>query len=154
MVRHYIKKKPPAKYSHDQLQEAIAAVKNKQMTLYRASKYYEIPKPTLFKRVKGLRGVKSSSMGRPPAIPPEIERKMAEHIKTMEKWGFGLSKSEILLAIGQYVKEHGLKTPFKNSVPGDDYFANFKRRYGLSQKKPQAVEVARKKSVDLFVITD
>lgn len=30
---------------------------------------------------------------------------MAEHIKIMGKWDFGLSKAEALLAIGQYVWE-------------------------------------------------
>lgn len=154
MVRNYVRKRPPKEYSKQQLEDAISAVRAKQMTIYRASKHYRIPQATLFKRIKGLRGVKSLTMGRSPAIPLEIEAKMAACIKTMERWGFGLSKKEILLSIGQYVKENGLKTPFKNSVPGDDYFANFKRRHRLSQKKPQAVEVARKKSVDPFVIAD
>lgn len=33
--------------------------------------------PTLFIRVKALRGVKSASMGRLPAIPTDAESKMA-----------------------------------------------------------------------------
>lgn len=57
-----------------------------------------------------------------------------------------------MLAIRQYVKEKGLQTPFKYSIPGDDYFVNFKWRHGPSQKNPQAVEVARKRSVDPFVV--
>src|SRR5258705_11092909 len=105
MVRTYVRKKLPAAYSQDNLKEAVEAVRSKQMTLYGASNFYEIPKPTLFERVKGLRGVKSASMGRPTAISHEIEARMAAHIKTMEKWGFGLSKKETLLAIGQYVKD-------------------------------------------------
>ncbi|KAF2891282.1 hypothetical protein ILUMI_14891 [Ignelater luminosus] len=55
-------------------------------------------------------------------------------------------------AVEAYVKENGLKIPFKNSVPGDDYFVSFKRRQGLSQKKLQAVEVVRKRNVDPFII--
>ena len=92
MVRTYVRKKLPAAYSQDNLKEAVEAVRSKRMMLYGASKFYEIPKPTLFKRVKGLRGVKS-------AIPHEIEARIAAHIKTMEKWGFGLSKKETILAI-------------------------------------------------------
>ncbi|KAF2888708.1 hypothetical protein ILUMI_17465 [Ignelater luminosus] len=127
MIRHYIKKRKPLAYTAQQLQEAVEAVR--------------------------LRGMKSTSIGRLPEILHDVEVKMAEQIKIMEKWEFRLSKKKkILLAIGQYVKENGLKTPFRNSVPGDDYFVNFKRRQGLSQKKLQAVEVARKRNVDPFII--
>jgi hypothetical protein len=31
-------------------------------------------------------------MGRPTALPSEVELKIVTSIKTMEKWGFGLSK--------------------------------------------------------------
>lgn len=47
-----------------------------------------------------------------------------------------------------------METPFKDSTPGSDYFVNFMRRNGLSQKKPQAVQVARKKGVDPFAIAN
>ncbi|KAF2880861.1 hypothetical protein ILUMI_25316 [Ignelater luminosus] len=151
-VSHYIKKRKPVAYTAQQLLEAVEAVRSKQMTLHRAAEHYGIPKSTFFKRVKALRGMKSSSVERPPAIPHDVEVKKAEQIKIMEKWRFGLSKKEILLAIGQYVKENGLQTLFKNLVPGDDYFVSFKRWHGLSQKKPQAVEVARNRNVDPFII--
>lgn len=154
MVRHYLKKRPPAAYTKDVLLEAVEAVRSKRLTLFTAAKYYNIPRTTLWNRVKGKRGVKSSSGGRPTALPLEEEATLASHIKTMERWGFGLSKPEIVSAIGQHVKTTGLVTPFKDSVPGDDFFVNFKRRNELSQKKPQAVEVARKQCVDPFEIAD
>lgn len=53
MTRNYIKKKAPA-YTTEELNEAIEAVRSTQKTLYRASNHYKLPKPTLFKRVKGL----------------------------------------------------------------------------------------------------
>ncbi|XP_065085084.1 jerky protein homolog-like [Ochlerotatus camptorhynchus] len=154
MVRHYVKKRLPAAYTKETLLEAVQAVRSKRFTLYSAAKYYKIPKTTLCNRVHGKRGVKSSTGGRPTALPLEVEARLATNIKTMEKWGFGLSKPEIVSAIEQHVKKTGLKTPFKDSVPGDDFFVNFKRRNQLSQKKPQAVEVARKQCVDPFAIAD
>jgi hypothetical protein len=35
--------------------------------------------------------------------------------------------------------------PFKDDVPGTDWFLLFKKRHALSIKTPQAVEYARKK---------
>jgi hypothetical protein len=41
----------------------------------------------------------------------------------MEKWGFGLSKKEVLETIGRYVNENKIPTPFRGAVPGDDFFS-------------------------------
>ncbi|CAH3999668.1 unnamed protein product [Pieris brassicae] len=53
-----------------------------------------------------------------------------------------------------YVKQNYLKTPFNDGTPGKDWFSSFKKRYNLSIKKPQAVEVARKKAADPLVIQE
>lgn len=134
MVRSY-KRKTISTYAKDVLSYAATAVRDKNMTLAESARYYGIPKTTLFRHVNGLSGVKSKSRGRSTAIPFEIESKMASSIKVMEKWGYGLSKKEIIFAIEQYLKRNSIKTPFKDNIPGDDYFLNFKRRHGLSQKK-------------------
>jgi hypothetical protein len=92
------------------------------MTLYWAAKLYKITKATLFKHVKGLRGVKSQTLGRPTALPFHEEKKIAGCLKLMEKWGFGLSKKEVLETIGRHVNENKIPTPFRGGVPGDDFF--------------------------------
>lgn len=154
MTRTYVRKRPVSTYSKVTLDAAIQSVKNKQMTLSHAARCYGIPRSTLYKRVNGQRGVKSTTGGRSTAIPIDEEAKIASCIKTMEKWGFGLSKSEVLQAIARYLKENDVPNPFKNSMPGDEYFYSFKKRHGLSQKKPQAVEVARKRCIDPFIMAD
>ncbi|KAB0793820.1 hypothetical protein PPYR_13440 [Photinus pyralis] len=152
MPRTYIRKTKPPEYTKEDLESAVQAVKNGELTMYRAAKTYKIPKATIYKRVKGLRGVKSSSLGRAPALPHDVEEKIASGIKIMEKWGFGLSKKEVLETIGRYINANNIKTPFRNGIPGNDFFSRFKRDHNLSQKKPQAVEVARKRSMDPFII--
>lgn len=37
-----------------------------------------------------------------------------------------------------------VNNPFKNGVPGEDWFLLFKKRHNISVKKPQPVEYARK----------
>ncbi|XP_063226844.1 uncharacterized protein LOC134533298 [Bacillus rossius redtenbacheri] len=154
MVRNYIRKKKPPGYSKDDIIIAIRQVQSGELTVYKAAKVYGIPKPTLYMHVHGRRGVKSKSMGRPTALPEEDERKIAEAVKIMEKWGFGLSKKEFLETIGRYVNANNISTPFKNGVPGDDFFIRFKKTWRLSLKKPQGVEASRKKSIDPFTISN
>ncbi|GBP40873.1 hypothetical protein EVAR_88934_1 [Eumeta japonica] len=69
----------------------------------------------------------------------------------MERYGFGLTRDEVLEMVGEYVRINKISTPF-NGRPGKDWFNAFKKRNNLSMKKPQAVEYARKRAVDPFLI--
>lgn len=154
MVRNYIRKntKTTEMYNGAILQQAVGEVKSGTTTVYRASKTYNIPYSTLYTNVKGTRGAISKRSGRPTCLSSTEETKLAEGLKTMEKWGFGLSRQEVLELVGKYVKSNGIKTTFKNDIPGEDWFLGFKKRNRLSIKVPQNVEYARKKALDPFSI--
>ncbi|XP_030751409.1 uncharacterized protein LOC115878935 [Sitophilus oryzae] len=155
MVRKYVRKSNRGKgYTKESLKIALTAIKSGQITLYRANKVYKIPLATLHDHLKGRRGQKSSSYGRPQDISQHEEEKLATGLRAMEKWGFGLSRKEVLQIVADYVKENHLKTQFKDGKPGEDWFLNFKRRHNLSLKIPQSVEYARKKNLDPFLIYD
>lgn len=155
MVRKFVRKSTKAtKYSKGNLKEALDCISRGVMTAYAASKQYGIPQSTLSAHKRGIRGKKSSTMGRRTAIPPEDELKLVECITTMEKWGWGLTRREILRIVGDYCKANHLKTPFKNNYPGEDWFLAFSARHNLSIKKPQSVEFARKKCLDPFIINE
>lgn len=141
MVRKYIRQSNRGKgYTAESLKAALSAIKSGPMTLYPANKVFNIPIATLHDHFKGRRGQKSSSYGRPQDILQQEEEKLAKDLRVMEKWGFGLSRKEVLQTVADYVKENNIKTQFK------DWFLNFKRRHNLSIKKPQSVEYGRKKS--------
>lgn len=155
MVRNYTRKSNRgAGYSKETLKIAVDLVKSGSLTIYRASKIYKIPKNTLADHVKGRRGKLSSSYGRRTAFTPEEETSLAGCIRCLEKWGFGLTRKEIIQIVADYVRQNNITTQFKNGVPGEDWFLNFKRRHNLSLKTPQSVEFARKKNVDPFLIYD
>jgi hypothetical protein len=155
MVRNYKRKSDRVtNYTKAQLQHAVAEIQRGALNIYRAHKLYQIPKTTLFYHVNGTRGQKSQSQGRPTCISREDERKLAEGLKTMEQWGFGLSRAEVLGLVGEFVTSSKIKTPFKNNIPGDEWFSSFKQRHNLSIKKPQPVEYSRKKMTDPFVINE
>jgi hypothetical protein len=41
----------------------------------------------------------------------------------MEKWGFGLSKTEGLQTISRYVNENKITTILRGGVPGEDFLS-------------------------------
>lgn len=155
MVRNYVRKSHRgAGYSQETLKIAVDLVKTGLLTSYRASKIYKIPKNTLADHVKGRRGKLSSSYGRRTEFTPEEETSLADCIRCLEKWGFGLTRKEIIQIVADYVRQNNITTRFKNGIPGEDWFLNFKRRHNLSLKIPQSVEFARKKNVDPFLMYD
>nr|XP_023021526.1 uncharacterized protein LOC111509902 [Leptinotarsa decemlineata] len=153
MVRNYTRKSQRAKqYTTEALEHALKEVKSGTSTIYRAHKKYNIPKTTLFYQMKRVRGKISRTQGRAPAIPLEDEERLAIALKIMKKWDFEITRKEVLRIVSEYVITNNIKTPFKNSFPGEDWFLRFKSRHRLSIKKPQSVEYARKKMTDPFVI--
>lgn len=141
-------------YTKTVLERAIEDINNGLISAYAASKKYNIPQMTLSYHRRGLRGKKSKTMGRSTAIPFEEEEKLAQGLITMEKWGWGLSRRDVLTVVQEYINKNGLRTSFKNGRPGEDWFLAFRRRHKLSIKKPQSVEFARKRCMDPFIIND
>jgi DDE superfamily endonuclease/helix-turn-helix, Psq domain len=140
-------------YEKAKRDEAIESVKTGKLSLLESSTKYNIPYKTLHNHLKGRRGVKrSSGFGRATIFSEELELTLAENIKVMTKWGFGLTKSEFLDVVQQFVEKNNMETPFKNGRPGTKWFLRFKLKHGLSLKQPQSVEYARKKILDPFII--
>lgn len=155
MVRSYKRKSNRCTgYSQDDVEVALALIRRGNMTTRRASAVYGIPYSTLNCYVTGRRKQKSQTLGRPPALPIEDERNLADYLKILEKWGFGLSRNEVFHAVQRFVINSKLQTPFKNGRPSEDWFLAFKQRHKLSIKKPQSVEYARKKMTDPFYINE
>lgn len=153
MVRNYVRKTQRGlQYSKEDLELAVDGVKSGRMSYFDAASRFNIPKPTLVDHVKGRRGVKSKSHGRPTTLSPKLENKLANLLKIMEKYGYGLTKTNVQQLVCDYFKENKLPNPFKENRPGQDWWRGFKHRHNLSIKKPQAVELSRKKAQDPFVI--
>ncbi|KAI4455433.1 homeobox-like domain superfamily [Holotrichia oblita] len=78
MVRNYERKKPKRSYTKADLEQAVQAVQAKKMGSLRARKIYKIPQTIIMDHLKDRRGVKSQTMGRPPALSENAEEKLAE----------------------------------------------------------------------------
>lgn len=155
MPRSYVRKSLRAtSYIPEDVAKAIEKVERKECTLFGASKQYNIPIATLHNRLYKKTGTKSSTLGRAPVLPYAIELELANGLKVMEKWVFGLSRKEVMALVARYVRENNLESPFKDGFPGPDWFINFRKRHSLTLKKAQALEASRKKNTDPFVIDD
>ncbi|KAJ8909702.1 hypothetical protein NQ315_002742 [Exocentrus adspersus] len=145
------------RYSRVELETAVADVLEGRKTMRGAAKYYHIPRSTLKHYVRGTRGTgvvaaSGSGGGGRTSLSSEEEHRLVQGILTMEKWGFGLSRHEVLDIVQMYTKANNLKTKFKDGRPGEEWYLSFARRHKLSIKKPQAVEYLRMSQVNPFII--
>ncbi|XP_029346349.1 uncharacterized protein LOC100574922 isoform X2 [Acyrthosiphon pisum] len=121
MVRSYVRKtKKGDAYTKEQLLQATNAITSKQMTLY--------------DHINKRRGMKSTTKGRNTALSPAVEKSLAQSLTIMEKYGHGLSRTEVLTLVGNYVNDNNLVTPFKGGYPGHDWWIGFSSRHKLSLK--------------------
>lgn len=91
MVRNYQRTTNRAtKYTKDDISSALEDIQGGRLTLHGAATQYNIPKSTLHDHLKGTHGQKSDSLGKPTIIPIHEENVLADGLKTLEKWGFGL----------------------------------------------------------------
>lgn len=123
------------------------------MNSYVASeKYYGVTRSTIIHRLYETRGAKQSKPGKPTAFSKVEKTKIASGIHVMEKCGFPLTKKDVITMISTYIRRNGIKTPFKDSIPGDDWFRSFRKRNNLAIKTPQSVEVERRKACNPFIV--
>jgi len=87
------------------------------MAVSGAAKLFNIPRPTLHDHINVRRGVKSNTMGRNTALGPHLEKKLANLIKTMDKYGHGLSRKEVLDLVDKYINTNETVSLFKNGYP-------------------------------------
>lgn len=111
-MRKYKKSTPRSScYTRDKLLEAVEEVKSGRMSGYQAAKSFSIPRMTIMCRVSGRRGNKSATMGRSTVLSADIEKTLAENLHTMEKYGFGISKKEVIELVAKYITDNDLKKP-------------------------------------------
>lgn len=121
--RNYARKTSKASsYTKENLQSALEAIRNGTISIQRASLLYKSPRSTLCDHNKRRRGMRSTSLGRTTGISLAQEQRIADTIRAMEKWGFGLSRREVLEKVGAFVKANGLTNSISGADNGYQYF--------------------------------
>lgn len=147
MPKVYVKKVRP--YTEENIKKALELIEKGTLTFRAASKQFKIDKSVLTRR----RAYTVTTQGRKTCLSPEAERDLSEKIKIMAKWGFALTKKEILESVQTYCLENDIRNTFKNGKPGDAWFRAFCKRHRLSQKKLEQLEKSRRMATsDPFII--
>ena len=101
------------------MSNAIAAVKDRTMSIRQASNQFGIPKSTLGDRISG-RLEEGATPGKKPVLPVEVESAIANKIKEAGKMRFGITRAQLCFKVARLVSSMKLSTPFRNGVPGKD----------------------------------
>ena len=80
------------KIAKEKLNSVIEAINNK-MSYSEAALCYNIPKTTIFCRLKGING--AAGVGRPRAISQVTDRLIVELVQFMSDIGFSLKRNDI-----------------------------------------------------------
>ena len=146
MVRNYKRKtvdpmEPP--YTQATLQEAVQRVKSGE-PCKKVARFLGIPHRTLRDHVSGAR--KTSVTGRKPALLPEEELTIAQHLATFSDFGYAFDKVELKLFVQSFLQMAGRTCPyFKDNLPGDEWVRSFMDRHKkmLSNRVCQNISRAR-----------
>lgn len=93
------KRKPSAKirgvWTAQDLENALAAVQRREMGVNEAAIHFNLPKSTFKRRLKTGNAVKTNRLGPDSSLGEAAERKLANHIKKLQKSGFAPTRGEV-----------------------------------------------------------
>lgn len=133
------------------MEKAVQAVRE-GLSLGKASKAFKVPKSTLSDRIS-QRVLPGAPIGRPPALPAKLEEELVSKVENAAAMGFGVSRRQLLVKTGRLVNKLKISTPFKDGVPGKDWFDGLRKRHPtLSIKKPLKLSVVRSRMLNSTVV--
>ncbi|XP_045203754.2 uncharacterized protein LOC123556821 [Mercenaria mercenaria] len=132
------------KYDRANLLRAFQATQ-KGMSVYRASREYNVPESTLRDRTRGLVPV-DVTVGFKPLFSVDEEEKLVKHISYMADIGYGYNVSKIKYMARDYALHLGKVVKSAESL-SDCWFYDFVKRWpNLKIAKPQKLAISRAKS--------
>lgn len=153
MPRKYVNKGLRLTYEKNEMIEATDAVQ-KGLTLRAAAQRYGVPFGTLCKFYKKSNDVSSLGGGRKPELSATDEQDLAKYLLVCALHGEGLTRSETLQLVKDFVQTENIKTRWENDKgPGIDWFRGFLNRHPeLRIRKGEALSSQRVRGTDPFII--
>lgn len=139
------KKKVVRNFSEETLERVIANVKNKQVSLRQGAKALNVSVSFLRQRVIGKMPLvaEKETRGRKTVLASNEEVELANYLKILAKWGFGMTQLETRNVVGEFCVSNNRPNPFKDGVPGRDWYQGFAKRHDLKLKSLEQLEKCR-----------
>ena len=115
------------RYIEDTLKLAVEDVREKKISLRKASLRYGIPKITLSLYVNEKLEF-GSRRGPASVLTREEESKIVEYAVHMAEIGYGCTRDQVLDVVAKIVLKDGRSHPFTNGRPGRKWWSLFKKR--------------------------
>lgn len=138
MPRVYKRKGIKNKWTTEQLEEAVAKVREKTLSVRAAAATYGIPRSTLSEHIRGVRSKRYG--GGSTVLSKEEEREIVLTCQVLAEMGFPLSKDYVEVVVRDYLRgQEGRGRSFGVSgIPGRSWWEGFLSRWPtLVQRKPQ-----------------
>ena len=82
--------------------------------------------------------------GGPTVLQLKDEQEIVASCQTLAEMGFGMTKQLVENIVKDYIQENDIDTPFKDGVPGQDWWQRFRKRWPtLAERKPQHLSKRR-----------
>lgn len=143
-------------WSEDTLLSAMEAVRSGNMGVNEAARQFQVPCTTLRRRL-ATGNTKKNSLGPSSILGDKNERKIALHIKKMQKRGFSPTRNIVRRMAYQLAEQLKIKHTFNRNVEmaGEDWLRSFLRRNSdLSVRKSEGVSLARARGMNKKDVAD
>ena len=139
-------------YDRTRIIDALDAVRTGRLSQRQAAITYSIPKTTLGDRLRGS-VPDDAIVGKAPALPLAVEEEVVKQTLEAADKGFGISRKQLMFRVGKVTKALNLRTPFKNDIPGKEWWAGFTRRHPeVTLRKPEALSTVRSRNMNPTVV--
>lgn len=147
------RKKKYRLYSPTSLTNAYLMVKEKKMSVKKASRVFKVPDTTLRDRVLGKVDAETAVFGKAPVLDCYEEASLVAHFKTMASYGYGYSRQECVDIASDYATQLGKRTKDKPFTM--KWMRGFLKRWPeLKVLKPRGLEHVRAKTASKTVVDE
>lgn len=114
-------------YSENDLEKAVSAVQNEEMSRRKAASLFNIPRSTLLFRLSD--NFRKNSHGPPPILSSSEENLLVNWIIESGRKGFPRRKQDIQLSVKEFLDDNPRENPFRNNLPGTGWYKAFLKRH-------------------------
>lgn len=116
------------RYSPSKLEAAVNMVRSGAMSRKKASMSFGVPRTTLIDKLSGKTTL-GVNPGRSTVLTKAEETVLVDYCKLMASVGYPLIGYQLLAEVKKVLDHDGRPTPFKNNLPGKDWFKGFCNRH-------------------------